>query len=106
MLNISNTLKSAALAGVLGVAAIAVGTGTAAARTYTDCDGDSCVRVHCDSFGDNCWREQAYYNPSYHDYYHDDLRLRPRHLWRLRPLFVRRVRRQLPLDSGLTGFTA
>ncbi|HTW33449.1 MAG TPA: hypothetical protein VMD53_02440 [Rhizomicrobium sp.] len=72
MLNISNTLKSAALAGVLGVAAIAVGTSTAAARTYTDCDGDTCVRMHCDAFGDNCWRESVYYNPSYRDFYHDD----------------------------------
>lgn len=72
MLNISSILKSAALAGVLGVAAIAVGTSTASARTYTDCYGDSCVRVHCDAFGDNCWRESTYYAPAYRDYYNYD----------------------------------
>ncbi|HUO93283.1 MAG TPA: hypothetical protein VMU22_10190 [Rhizomicrobium sp.] len=74
MQNISSILKYAAVAGALGIGAIALGTGTAAARTYTDCDGGSCVRVHCNDFTGDCWRESAYrdYDRDYnydHDYY-------------------------------------
>jgi hypothetical protein len=68
MQNISSILKYAAVAGALGIGAVALSTGTAAARTYTDCSGDSCVRVHCDDFSGDCWRESSYYRDYDHDY--------------------------------------
>jgi len=60
MQNISNILKCAAVAGALGIGAVAFSAGTASARSYTDCDGDSCVRVHCNDFSGDCYRESTY----------------------------------------------
>lgn len=61
----STTLSAVALAGSLGLAALAAGVTSASAETYTRCDADgyNCVRVHCDAFGDNCWRDYVYDEP-------------------------------------------
>ncbi len=68
MLTMSNGLKTAAFAGLLGLAAFAASTAPAAAYTYTRCDsdGDRCYRVHCDYDGDDCWRSSGYYTNSYY----------------------------------------
>ena len=65
---VSSTLKTTALAGILGLAALAASTTSASAHTYTRCDrdGDRCVRIHCDSDGDDCWRESVYNRESYY----------------------------------------
>src|SRR5579859_6836439 len=67
MLRLSKILRSAAVAGVVGLGLVAVAQ-PASARTYVRCDydGDRCVRVHCDWDGDDCWRESAYYNEPYY----------------------------------------
>jgi hypothetical protein len=75
MLNISTTLKGAALASILGVAAVVGGAKIASAETYTRCSADGdCVREHCDAFGNDCWREHVYYRDyrdrdAYHPYF-------------------------------------
>lgn len=68
---ISNSTKILAVAGIAGAAALLGSVSTASARTFTRCDGDHCVRVHCDWNGDNCWREASYYRSDYHDYDRD-----------------------------------
>jgi len=56
-MTLSNTLKMAACAGVLGIATIASSASTASAATYeTRCFGDDCYRVRCDDFGFGCRR--------------------------------------------------
>ncbi len=57
---LSNILKTAALATLVGagVAGIAGSTSAAADSIRTDCLGDTCYRVHCDDYGDNCIRTE------------------------------------------------
>ena len=54
---LANTLKTAAVAALLGLG-VASGSGTAASA-YTiqsRCDDEGCVRLQCDNFGDDCVR--------------------------------------------------
>ena len=54
-MTLSNILKNAACASVLGIAAIAGSASFASAATYeTRCYGDDCYRVRCDDFGFGC----------------------------------------------------
>jgi hypothetical protein len=68
MPTISNMLKTAAVAGVLGLVAVAGSAAPAAAHTYTRCDydGDRCVRIQCDWDGDDCWRASQYSQSPYY----------------------------------------
>jgi len=63
--------KTVAVAGFFGLAMAAAAT-PASAYSYNHCDMDgACYRVHCDFFGDNCYREYTY------DKYSYDYRYRP-----------------------------
>ena len=68
MSTISNMLKTAAAAGVLGLVAVAGSALPAAAHTYTRCDadGDRCVQIQCDWDGDDCWRRSQYSQSPYY----------------------------------------
>lgn len=68
MPTISNVLKTAVAAGVLGLVAVAGSAAPAAAHTYTRCDydGDRCVRIQCDWDGDDCWRQSQYSQTPYY----------------------------------------
>jgi hypothetical protein len=73
MLNISNIMKSAAVAGLVGLGFAGASATPAAADSYeTRCSGyGDCYRVRCDDDGDNCYRT-GYYGSDYyreHDYY-------------------------------------
>jgi hypothetical protein len=75
----SNSLKTAALAGLFGVGLIAASSPALADRVYTRCDrdGDRCWRVVCDNDGDQCQRyriNNGYYNNNYYRYnrYYDN----------------------------------
>ncbi|MBU6297260.1 MAG: hypothetical protein KGJ79_02905 [Alphaproteobacteria bacterium] len=69
----ANTLKTAALAGLLGLGAMAAtATPALAHQVYTRCDrdGDTCYRVLCDDDGDDCrtirsFNRDTYWNDSY-----------------------------------------
>ena len=70
MLHFSNTLRTAALAGLFGLGFIAASTGPALAeRSYVRCDrdGDRCWRVVCDNDGDDCRRQRI--DTSYYGYH-------------------------------------
>ena len=59
MLSVSNTLKTAVLAAVIGLGGMAVCP--ASADTYTTrCIGDDCYRVRCDDLGVDCVRTSYY----------------------------------------------
>ena len=69
-MQIPKTLKSAALAGLIGLGfAAAIATPAKADHVYTRCDrdGDRCWRVRCDWDGDDCRRIPIYsaYDPSW-----------------------------------------
>ena len=76
---LSNTVKTAALAGVLGLAGVAA-SGTAASAHYiqTRCYGDHCRVVRCDNDGDDCYTIRAFYRG---DRYDRDWRWRHRRHW-------------------------
>lgn len=60
--------KTAAVAGVFGLAMAAAAT-PASAYSYSRCDADGmCYRVHCDFFGDNCSRTYDRYDRYSYDY--------------------------------------
>jgi hypothetical protein len=66
MLNISNIMKSAAVAGLVGLGFAGASATPASADTFeTRCTsyGD-CYRVRCDDFHDNCYRT-GYYGSDY-----------------------------------------
>lgn len=78
---LSNTVKSVALAGALGLAGLAATATTASAHyTTTRCDGDYCQVLRCDYDGDGCYTVRSYhrdygYRHDYgdrHDYDRDD----------------------------------
>ncbi|MGD0190593.1 MAG: hypothetical protein ABSD74_07615 [Rhizomicrobium sp.] len=55
LLTLSNTLKTVAVAGLLGIGLAGAGTTSASADTYrTQCTGDDCYRVRCNDFGYDC----------------------------------------------------
>jgi hypothetical protein len=57
MMLLSNTLKTAAFAGLVGLAFAGAGALPASAATYeTRCYGDDCFRVRCNDFGLDCRR--------------------------------------------------
>jgi hypothetical protein len=58
MSNMSNLLKTAALAGLIGVGASGVTLASASADTVeTRCDGyGACYQVRCDDYGAACYR--------------------------------------------------
>jgi hypothetical protein len=57
MMLLSNALKTAAFAGLVGIAVAGAGAPPASAATYeTRCYGDDCYRVRCNDFGFNCRR--------------------------------------------------
>ena len=63
---LANTLKTAAMAALLGLGV--TGTSSTAASAYTirtRCDGDACVRMQCDNYGDNCYRTGNYQRDDY-----------------------------------------
>ncbi len=61
-LKLSNALKTAALAGTLGLVGLAGSVSTASAHyTTTRCYGDQCRVVRCDNDGDECYRIRTYY---------------------------------------------
>ena len=62
MLRLSKCLRTVAFAGTVGFGLLALAA-PASAHTFVRCDGDRCVRVHCDWDGDDCWREPVYYRP-------------------------------------------
>ena len=63
---LSNTVKSAALAGALGLAGLAATATTASAHyTTTRCDGDRCEVLRCDYDGDGCYTVSSYYRDDY-----------------------------------------
>lgn len=66
-MQMSKILKTATVAGFVGLGIAAVAT-PASARTYERCDydGDRCVRIQCDWDGDDCWRTSDYYNRPYY----------------------------------------
>jgi hypothetical protein len=54
---LSNVLKTAAAAGLFGLAIAGASASTASAATYeTRCYGDDCYRVRCNDFGGSCAR--------------------------------------------------
>jgi hypothetical protein len=54
---LANTLKTAAMAALLGLGvAGASGTGATAYTIKTKCNGDDCVRIQCNDFGYDCFR--------------------------------------------------
>lgn len=70
-LTISNGLKTATLAALLGLGGLmATAPGAAAHYTTTRCDGDGdhCWRVRCDDDGDDCVRVRSYYGDRYRTY--------------------------------------
>ena len=55
LLTVSNTLKTAAIAVLLGVGLVGAGVPSASADTIrTRCYGDDCYRVRCNDFGFDC----------------------------------------------------
>jgi len=74
---IPNSVKTAALAALLGLGAVVAGSAPAAAYTYkTECFGDTCQRVRCDDFGNYC--EQVGYRD--YDRYRDGYRHETRYV--------------------------
>ena len=71
MLNASNLLKGAAVAGLLGLGALGASAVPASADTIeTRCSGfGDCYRVRCDDYHEDCVRlgyySSGYYNPGY-----------------------------------------
>lgn len=63
---LSVAMKSAALAGALGLAGLAAST-TAASAHYrtTRCYGDHCRVLRCDNDGDDCYAIRSYWRGDY-----------------------------------------
>lgn len=54
---LASTLKTAAMAGLLGLGLAGAGSTAASAYTIkTRCYGDDCVRMQCNDFGYDCFR--------------------------------------------------
>ncbi|HEY2445621.1 MAG TPA: hypothetical protein VGI20_07790 [Rhizomicrobium sp.] len=54
---LANALKTTAIAALLGLGlAGAVGTSASAYTIKTRCNGDDCMRLRCNDFGDDCYR--------------------------------------------------
>jgi hypothetical protein len=69
MLSVSNTLKTTALAALLGIGAAVTAAAPASADTITTrCFGDDCYRVRCDDAGFDCVRYNPAYDRDYYDY--------------------------------------
>lgn len=66
-MTLSNTLKFTAAAAVIGLAAAATTAPARADTIRTNCVGDSCIRVQCDDWGDNCVRIASYYRGDAYD---------------------------------------
>lgn len=66
MLNLSNTLKTVAIAAFVGAGALGASLSSASADTIeTRCNGfGECYRVRCDDYRDTCWRV-GYYGSGY-----------------------------------------
>lgn len=66
-MNVSSILKTAAVAGLIGLGFTATSTAPADAATYQRCDSYGCYRVHCDWRG-YCYRtgDRDYYTESYY----------------------------------------
>ena len=73
MLNASNLLKGAAVAGLLGLGALGASAVPASADTIeTRCSGyGDCYRVRCDDFHEDCVRI-GYYNSGYYNGYYNN----------------------------------
>jgi len=57
---LANTLKTAAVAALLGLGIAGTsGTVASAYSMRTRCDGDDCVRLQCNDFGYDCFRVGA-----------------------------------------------
>jgi len=66
---LANTLKTAAIAALLGLGvAGASGTAASAYTIKTRCNGDDCVRMQCNDFGYDCVRT-GYYDRDYYQPY-------------------------------------
>jgi hypothetical protein len=54
---LANTLKTTAIAALLGLGVAGAANSSASADTIrTRCNGDDCVRLRCNDFGDDCCR--------------------------------------------------
>lgn len=54
---LANTLKTTAIAALLGLGVVgASGTAASAYTIRTRCNDDGCVRLQCNDFGDDCFR--------------------------------------------------
>lgn len=63
---LANTLKTAALAALLGLGVAGVSGTIASAYTIkTRCYGDDCVRMQCNNFGHDCYRIGYYDRDDY-----------------------------------------
>ena len=82
---LANTLKSTAMAALLGLGVAGMsGTSASAYTIKTRCYGDDCVRMQCNNFGYDCFRigyidRYDYYRPrsytrtyTYYPYDYDD----------------------------------
>jgi hypothetical protein len=64
---LANTLKTTAIAALLGLGMTGAGaTGAAAYTIQTRCNGDDCVRMQCNNYGYDCFRI-GYYDRSDYD---------------------------------------
>ena len=77
-MTLSNILKTAAVAGLMGLGLTATSTAPANAATYQRCNSYGCYRVHCDDRG-YCYRtggrdyytDSDYYSGGYFEPYYD-----------------------------------
>jgi hypothetical protein len=54
---LAHTLKTTAIAALLGLGVAGANGSSAAAYTIkTRCNGDDCVRMQCNNYGDDCFR--------------------------------------------------
>lgn len=60
--------KIHALAALVSCGVLIAMASPASARNYERCDadGEHCVRIHCNSDGDVCWRQSHYYSTAYY----------------------------------------
>jgi len=69
-MHIENSWKLLGGAVAIAVAGLAFSTGAANAKTFERCDqdGNHCVRIQCDSDGDECWQKSEYYIQPYYKF--------------------------------------
>jgi|SRR5882724_6059128 len=65
-----NGWKLLAGAAAITVAGVVFSIGSANAKTFERCDedGNHCVKIHCDSDGDECWQKSEYYIQTYYKF--------------------------------------